>query len=144
MRRLLPESALRSISASMISEAGWNFVTFGRRFPILSGGYTLISTTIYGLEILSILATLFPRRGISKRENATSYIDNSNCMDALVRGYAKTAVINRMAKLRWPKVQKLGISARFGIIHSDFNPADAPTREAAPLSPPGGNLSLGF
>ena len=49
---------------------------------------------------------------------------------ALVRGYTETKVINRMVKLFWSLVKKLGISVWFEIVRSVFNPADAPTRDA--------------
>ena len=100
--------------------------------PDTKRGYTFISTTyIYGLAMLAILATLFIDAEYLRGGNVTFYIDNSNCVDSLVRGYTKTAAINRMVKLFWPQVQKLGISVWFRNIPSVFNPADAPTREAA-------------
>ena len=53
-------------------------------------------------------------------------------MDALVRGYTETKVVNRAVKLFWHQVGKLGISVWFELIPSDFNPPDAPTK-ASPL-----------
>ena len=46
-------------------------------------------------------------------------------------GYTETEVINRMVKLFRPQVKKIDLSVWHGLIPSDFNPADAPTRASA-------------
>ena len=92
----------------------------------------IITAYIYGLEMLAILATIFLEGGFLRWKNVTFYIDNSNCRDALVRGYTETKIIDRTVKLFWPQVGKLGISVWSELVPSGFNPADAPTR-AAPL-----------
>ena len=51
----------------------------------------------------------FRRGGFSQGADVTFYIDNSNCRDALVRGYTATKAINRMVKLFWPQVEKLSL-----------------------------------
>ena len=82
--------------------------------------------------MLAILATIFLEWGFLRREIAAFYIDNSNCRDALSRGYTETKIVDRRVKFFWSQVKKLGISVWSELIPSDFNPADSPTR-AAPL-----------
>ena len=55
-------------------------------------------------------------------------MDNSNCRDALVRGYTDTKAIDSLVRIFWAQINRLGISAWFELIPSDSNPADAPTR----------------
>ena len=81
--------------------------------------------------MLAILATGFADAQFL-RWYVTFYIDNPNFRDALFRGYTKSAIVDRMAKLFGSQIQKLNISARFGITASYFNPADAPKRASAP------------
>ena len=74
----------------------------------------------------------FLRGEFLRGRNVAFYIDDSVCRDALVRGYNETKIIDRMVKLFWAQVEKLGISVWFELIPSDYIPAAAPTR-AAPL-----------
>ena len=69
------------------------------------------------------------------------YIDNSNCRDALVRGYTDTTAIDSLVHFFWAEINRVGISAWFELIPSDSNPSDAPTRFA---SPPHSSLGSGL
>ena len=79
-------------------------------------------------EMLAFLAAISLEGEFLRGRNVTFYIDNSVCRDALVRGYTETKIIDRMLKLFWAHVGKLGISVWPALIPSGYIPADAPTR----------------
>ena len=102
----------------------------------------ILTTYIYGLDMLAILATILLEGGFLRGKNVTFYSDNSNCRDALVRGYTETEIIDRMVKLFWPHVGKLGISVWFELAHqasTRLTPRQVPIHFPSML---GGKLSL--
>ena len=86
------------------------------------------ATYIYGLEMLAIVGIRLSLGGKLRNKTVVFYIDNSNCRDALFRGYTDAKVIDSLVQIFWAQINRLGIFLRFELIPSDSSPADTPTR----------------
>ena len=74
------------------------------------------ATYIYGLEMLAIVGIRLSLGGKLRNKTVVFYIDNSNCRDALFRGYTDTKVIDSLVQIFWAQINRLGISAWFELI----------------------------
>ena len=80
------------------------------------------------LAIVGILLSLGEKL---RNKTVVFYIDNSNCRDALFRGYDDTRAVDSLVRIFRAQINRIGIFARFELIPSDSNPSDAPTRFAS-------------
>ena len=100
----------------------------GETSPPLWGATFDSATYIYGLEMLAVVGILLFLGAGLRNKTVVFYIDNSNCRDALARGYTNTKVIDSLVQIFLAQVNRLGIFAWFELTPSDPNPSDAPTR----------------
>ena len=56
-------------------------------------------TYIYGLEMIAFIAIFLVSAWQLRNKNVTVYIDNSNALGALERGYTDTKAVDKMARL---------------------------------------------
>ena len=83
---------------------------------------------IYGLEMISLMETLYAPNCPLSNSNVTFHIDNRNAFGALVRNNSNSTVIISMAQLIWCKIRDIGITAWFEWVPGNRNIADLPTR----------------
>ena len=90
---------------------------------------------IYGLELLALVAFYEDHAPSIRGSSCWCYLDNNNCLEALVRGDSNTDVIAVLVARFWKLVQRYDIHVWFPRVKSKLNPDDLPTRgRKLPLS----------
>ena len=98
------------------------------RAPTIWSYFCRYTALIYGLEFLVLVLFFEDHAAFLKGSCCWVYLDNSNCLAALVRGDSNTGIIAILAARLWQLVQRFNICVWFSRVHSDLNPADLPTR----------------
>ena len=83
---------------------------------------------IYGLELLALV--LFFEETAPRLQGSCCwvYLDNNNCLAALIRGDSNTEIIAVLVARFWRTVQRHDIFVWFSRAKSTLNPADLPAR----------------
>ena len=83
---------------------------------------------IYGMELLATVLLVDDRASPHRGTCFWIYLDDNNCMAALVGGNSNTGVISVLVSRYWKMGQRFDICAWFLRVHAGLNPADLPTR----------------
>ena len=123
----------RIIAAVIIDPTGFKHTKYLRSVTHVRTGKRWVRTFaytsyIYGLEMLTILATLMERGDDIRNQSVTFYIDNNNALLAILKNSAKPVAIQAMTGLIWHRIQELNITPWFERVPSKRNIADLPTR----------------
>ena len=84
---------------------------------------------IYGLELLAIVLFFEDSAPLLLQgSRCWVYVDNNNCLAALIRGDSNTDIIAVLVARFWRTTQRRDICVWFPRAKSTLNPADIPTR----------------
>ena len=83
---------------------------------------------IYGLELLALVLFFEESAPLLQGSCCWVYIDNNNCLAALIRGDSNTDIISILVARFWRTVRRNDICVWFPRVESTLNPPDLPTR----------------
>ena len=98
------------------------------RAPVTWSYLFRTTALIYGLELLASVAYFEDFAPQLRGKSCWIYLDNNNCLAALVRGDSNTEVIAVLVARFWQLAQRYNICVWFSRVRSKLNPADHPTR----------------
>ena len=106
------------------------------RAPLIWSYFFRHTALIYGLEMLALVLFFEDSADLLRGSCCWVYLDNNNCLAALVRGDSNTGVIAILVARFWQLAQRYNICVWMSRVRSDLNPADLPTRgKSLPFRP---------
>ena len=86
------------------------------------------SSPIFGLELAAVTISIFQLRYFLMHRTITIFVDNNAVLGALVKGTSRVLVARRFISTFWWIVSMFSISVWFERVASEWNCADAPSR----------------
>ena len=87
---------------------------------------------IYGLELLALVLFFEDWAPFLQGKCCWVYVDNNNCLAAIVRGDSNTDAIAVLVARLWQLIQRFNICVWFPRVAPKLNPADLPARNRIP------------
>ena len=109
------------------------------RFDIFSE-----TNLIYGIAMLTAIATIFAIRDFIACRNVIIYVDNANTKDSLAKGNSNTPAIGDLIRISCSFAHSSGAWVRIGYVPSARNIADLPTRNTELPLPSRNSSSFGI